>query len=328
MRIVFHGENAATYVEGFAELLPEAHDIAVLSDGLGRHGERETFANAEVIVGTRLNPSHPRPERVQLYQVAAAGYDGVDLSLLPGTADVCNCFGHETAIAEYVMGGLLAIRTRLIEADRRLRGCDWTFQAGRPAGLHRELTGTALGLVGYGHIGKAIARRAKAFDLTIHVANRSQTGEDELVDRYWPLDQLGQFVETVDTVVVSLPLTPTTTSLIDGALFARMKRDAIVVNVGRGPVVDEAALYDALKTRKIAGALIDTWYVYPGKDDPAPHPSRLAFHELDNVIMTPHMSAWTWGTIRRRQETMATNITRLGIRLPLLNIVRPSGTDT
>jgi len=275
-----------------------------------------------VIIGTRLNPSHPRPECLRLYQVAAAGYDGVDFSLLPNTTQVCNCFGHETGIAEYVMGGLLAIRTRLIEADRRLRDRDWSFQAGRPAGLHRELTGTAIGIVGYGHIGKAIARRAKAFDLAVHVANRGQIGEDEFVDRYWPLDRLGGFMEAVDTVVVSLPLTATTTSLIDGALFARMKRDAIIVNVGRGPVVDEAALYDALRTGRVAGALIDTWYVYPDRDDPAPQPSRFPFHELGNVIMTPHMSAWTWGTIRRRQETMVANISRLSAGLPLLNVVR------
>jgi len=322
MRIVFHGENAGTYAEGIADLLPDPHDIIVLSDGLGQPGEREAFANAEVIVGTGLNPNHTRPERLRFYQVAAAGYDGVDLSLLPGSVPVCNCFGHEVGIAEYVMGGLLAIRTRLVEADRRLRERDWTFQAGRPAGLHRELTGTALGIVGYGHIGKAIARRAKAFDLAVHVANRGQIGEDEFVDRYWPLDRLGEFMESVDAVVVSLPLTPTTTSLIDGALFGRMKQDAIIVNVGRGPVIDEAALYDALKTRRIAGALIDTWYVYPGRDDLAPLPSRFPFHELDNVVMTPHMSAWTWGTIRRRQETMVTNITRLGAGLPLVNVVR------
>jgi len=232
MRIVFHGENAGTYAEGIADLLPDPHDITVLSDGLGQPGERKAFATAEVIIGTRLNPSHPRPECLRLYQVAAAGYDGVDFSLLPNTTQVCNCFGHETGIAEYVMGGLLAIRTRLIEADRRLRDRDWSFQAGRPAGLHRELTGTAIGIVGYGHIGKAIARRAKAFDLAVHVANRGQIGEDEFVDRYWPLDRLGGFMEAVDTVVVSLPLTATTTRLIDGA-------PTVLVTNG---VYDEAAL--------------------------------------------------------------------------------------
>lgn len=324
MRIVFHGQNAGTYARGFAELLPEPHEIALLSDGLEQPGEREAFSSAEVIVGTRLYPSHPRPEAVRLYQMAATGYDGIDLSRLPAGATVCNCFGHETAIAEYVMGGLLALRTRLIEADRRLRLPDWSFRAGGPASLHGELAGSRLGLLGYGHIGKAIARRAKAFDVEIHAANRSPV-EDGLVDRYWPLDRLGEFAASVDGLVISLPLTPATTGLVDAAVFARMKPDALVVNVGRGPVVEEAALYEALAERRIGGAVIDAWYVYPTQDDPTPRPARFPFHKLDNIVMTSHMSAWTWGTIRRRQETVATNVKRLAQGLPLVNVVRMAG---
>jgi phosphoglycerate dehydrogenase-like enzyme len=93
------------------------------------------------------------------------------------------------------------------------------------------------------------------------------------------------------------------------------------VNVGRGPVIDESALFSALKARRIGGAIIDTWWVYPSAADPAPWPGTLPFQELDNCVLTSHMSGWTSGTIRRRQETMAGNIRRLAAGEPLENVV-------
>jgi phosphoglycerate dehydrogenase-like enzyme len=95
-----------------------------------------------------------------------------------------------------------------------------------------------------------------------------------------------------------------------------------VVNVGRGPTIDEEALYDALKSRRIGGAIIDTWYRYPQAGDATPLPSKLPFHELSNVLMTPHMSGWTSGTIRRRQAVIAGNIRRRFSGEPLENVVR------
>jgi len=101
-----------------------------------------------------------------------------------------------------------------------------------------------------------------------------------------------------------------------------MRADAVLVNVGRGPVVDEQALYEALKARQIGGAVIDTWYQYPSPTQAECAPSRYDFASLDNVLMTPHMSGWTAGTVRRRQETLADNITRLSRGLPLINVLK------
>ena len=92
--------------------------------------------------------------------------------------------------------------------------------------------------------------------------------------------------------------------------FARMRPTAFVINVGRGPTVDQQALYDALRDKRIAGAAIDAWYDYPSPDQANVFPSALPFHQLPNIVMTPHMSGWTAGTIRRRQKTMADNIRR------------------
>jgi phosphoglycerate dehydrogenase-like enzyme len=311
MRIVFHGENAAAFSEGFAALVSADAMVDVLRDTLQSTAEREAFARADVIIGTRFDASLPRPEALLLYQVPGAGYDGVDLTALPGGAVVCNCFGHEQAIAEYVMAALLQRHVPLVDADRRLRQGEWAYWAGAPERAHKEMAGSTLGVLGFGHIGKAVAARAHAFGMRVHVANRSAVVESELVDRAFGLPELPAFWGGVDSIVVTLPLTPETRGIVGPDAFSRMRIDAVLINVARGPVVDEAALYEALRNRRIGGAVIDTWYRYPTPGQSYCAPSDLPFHELTNVVMTPHMSGWTTGTIGRRQQAMAENIRRL-----------------
>jgi phosphoglycerate dehydrogenase-like enzyme len=321
MRIVFHGENAASFSAGFADLLGGDADVRVLPDMLGAADAR-AYAEAEAIIGVKFDGGLPLPSQLRLFHVPGAGYDAVDLALLPAGAQVCNCFGHEQAIAEYVMSALLARDIPLADADQKLRRGDWAYWAGAPERIHGEIAGKTIGLLGFGHIGKAIARRAKAFEMTVHVANRSPVATSDLVDRAFTLDRLDAFWGSADAIVVSVPLTPETKGLVGTAAFAAMRRDAVVFNVGRGPTIDEAALYAALKDNRIGGAVIDTWYRYPGPADANPLPASLPFHELPNIVMTPHMSGWTSGTISRRQKTIADNIERCFSGQPLVNLVR------
>lgn len=126
----------------------------------------------------------------------------------------------------------------------------------------------------------------------------------------------------LDALVVSLPASPETDGLVGRTCVDALPAHALVVNVGRGAVVDEDALYAALAERRIGGAVIDTWYVYPKPGAPHPRPGRRPFHELDNVVMTPHFSGWTHGLVARRQRTIAENVRRLAVGEPLLNVVR------
>ena len=324
MLIVFHGENAASFNGGFSDLLDLPADVIVLSDVLGNAGDRQAYAAADVVVGTKYDADLPRPERLRLFHVPGAGYDAVDLAALPKSAVVCNCFGHEQAIAEYVMAALLSRHVPLIDADRRLRNRDWAYWAGAPERAHGEIAGKTIGLLGFGHIGKAIAVRAKAFEMNVHVANRSRITPSQLVDRAFTLDDLGEFWGTADFIVVSVPLTAETQGIVGADAFAAMRPNAVVLNVGRGPTIDEKALYDALHGERIAGAIIDTWYRYPLPGQEEVLPSALPFHELPNLIMTPHMSGWTHGTIRRRQRTIADNVMRRARGEACANVVRPS----
>jgi phosphoglycerate dehydrogenase-like enzyme len=321
MKIAFHGSNAANFRPGFADLLDGDHEIVDLGDALEHPGEREHFASAEVIVGIRLGATEPYPEKLRLYHAPAAGIDAIDTSRLPAGALLCNCFGHEHAIAEYVFAALLQRHVPIADADRRLRDGQWAYWAGTPGAMRTELGSQTIGLLGFGHIGKAIAARAKAFGMRAVVANRSPVAADALIDASYGFDQLHAFLGAADVIVVSLPLAEGTAGLIGADAFAAMRPQAVVVNVGRGPVIDEAALYAALKSGRIGGAIIDTWYTYPKPDNPTGHPGTLPFEELSNLVMTPHMSGWTSGTVRRRQETIADNIGRLSRGEPLCNRV-------
>jgi phosphoglycerate dehydrogenase-like enzyme len=210
----------------------------------------------------------------------------------------------------------------LADADRHLRKADWAYRGGSIERAHGELAGTTLGLLGFGNIGKAIASRAKAFEMNVHVANRSPVPVSSLVDRAFELNDLTAFWGSADYFVVSLPLSAETRGIVDAAAFAAMRPSAVVINVGRGPTIDERALFDALKSNRIGGAVIDTWYQYGTDAAPNVYPSVLPFHELANVVMTPHMSGWTLGTIRRRQRVMADNIGRRMRGEPCINVIR------
>jgi phosphoglycerate dehydrogenase-like enzyme len=320
--LIFHGEFASSFSIGFADLLEHPTEIIILPDELTDEADRRAYAAGTAIVGFTFNPSLPRPEKLTLYQVPGAGYDAVDLNLVPDSAVVCNAFGHEQAIAEYVMAALLMRQVPFPALDRELREGDWASRGGLAHTVHGELAGQTIGLLGFGHIGKAVAARAKAFEMKVVVANRSAVMPSTLVDRAFLFHQLPEFWASADFIVVSLPLTPETRSIVGAEAFRGMRSTAVLINVGRGATVDEAALFESLESGSIGGAVIDTWYRYPTVAEPRVHPSTLPFHTLPNVLMTPHMSAWTAGTIRRRQQTIAENIARRLRGERCVNVVR------
>ncbi len=320
LKIVFHGQNAANFRQGFEQLIDPQHTLLDLSDALDQPGEAAHYQSADVIVGIKLDANMPSPQRLRLYHAPSAGTDAINPALLPAGSTLCNCFGHENAIAEYVMAALLQRHVPLAHADADLRQNRWTYWAGRPTALRTELGAQTLGLVGFGHISQTLAARAKAFGMRVHVANRSPI-QNLLVDQAFALSDLDAFMATADAIVVTLPLTEQTQGLVGAQAIAAMRADAVLLNVGRGPVIDERALYEALAAKRIAGAIIDTWYQYPTPTQAESAPSQFDFAALDNVLMTPHMSGWTEGTVRRRQETMADNIARLTQGQALRNVI-------
>jgi phosphoglycerate dehydrogenase-like enzyme len=320
LKIVFHGDNAANFRSGIESLLHHSHEIVSVSQGLDQADEKEHLETADVLVGVALNQGMPQPKKLRLLQAPAAGTDGIDRACLPPHAQLANCFGHENAISEYVMAALLARHVPLIDADQALRQGEWRFYAGRPGALRTELGSQTLGLLGFGHIAKTLAQRAKAFGMHVVVANRSPVHSAE-VDQSFKLTDLHAFMASCDAVVVTLPLTDNTRSLVDAKALACMRPQALIVNVGRGAVIDEKALFEALQQQRIGGAIIDTWYQYPNSENVTCLPSQFDFASLNNVLMTPHMSGWTEGTVLRRKQSIAENINRLSSGQALLNVL-------
>jgi phosphoglycerate dehydrogenase-like enzyme len=223
------------------------------------------------------------------------------------------------------MAAMLYFTIGLVSKSERFRSGSWTDSPRVGAPFRPELAGRTVGLIGYGHIGRAVARRAKAFGLRVMALARTRRDLDPPPDWLGEPGELPALLEAADFVVIACPLNEATRGLIGGSEFAHMKPDAVLINVARGPIVDEDALYEALASRTIRGAVLDVWYRYPEPGDAAVRPARRPFHHLDNVVMTPHCSGWTEGLMERRFAVIIDNIQRLRDGRPLLNQVHPAG---
>ncbi len=261
--------------------------------------------------------------RLRLVQVPGAGLDRIDRSALaPGTA-LANAYGHDVGIAEYVIGAMLAMGRSFCRIDADLRRGQWdSVWSGTPVPLWSELAGKTLGILGYGRIGQAVARRALAFDMDVLAIRRDATQPDphRLAFLRGPA-ALDEVLGRADYLAITLSLTADTRGLLGVRELARMKPTVVLINVARAEVVDEDALYDALKRGAIAGAALDVWYRYPTGAGPT-HPGHRPFHELPNVLMTPHVSGWTEGMMDARAGVIAENIHRVERGEPPINAIR------
>ena len=223
----------------------------------------------------------PRLRAISNY---AVGYDNVDLEAaaargipVGNTPDVLT-----DATADLTFALLLAAARKLPEAIAAVRAGDWvTWEPGLYLGA--AVFGATLGIVGFGRIGRAVARRASGFDMTVlHCGRDAQR------------DEIEALLERADFITLHVPLTPETHHLIDTAALARMKRSAILINTARGPIVDQAALRDALISEEIAGAALDV-------TDPEPPAPDDPLFDAPNLIVAPHIGSAT----RAAREQMA-----------------------
>jgi lactate dehydrogenase-like 2-hydroxyacid dehydrogenase len=206
--------------------------------------------------------------------VAAARARGVVVTNTPGVLD--------GATADLTMGLVLAAARRIAEGDRFLRtGAPWVWGPRMLTGLDLS-AGATLGVVGYGRIGRAVARRARAFDL--HVLATPTRGELSAAERdAVEFRELPELLAASDVVTLHCPLTPQTHHLVDDAALARMRPTALLVNTARGAIVDTDALVRALEQGRLAGAALDVF-----EDEPHVDPRLLA---LPQVVLTPHLGS-------------------------------------
>jgi phosphoglycerate dehydrogenase-like enzyme len=261
---------------------------------------------------------------LRLIQVPGAGLDRIDRNALRPGMHLANAYGHEAGIAEYVMGAMIALTRSFARIDTRLRRGEWDSQwaVGAPAPpLWPELAGKTLGILGFGHIGEALALRARAFGMKVCAIRRQ--AQPELPDGVSFIggpERLDDVLRQADYLVITLSLSPETRNLLDARRLKMMKPTAYLINVARAEIVEEAALYQALASGGLAGAALDVWYRYPTAAG-AVLPATQPFQTLDNLIMTPHVSGWTEGMLAARAGLIAENIRRVARGEPPLNAI-------
>ncbi len=284
---------------------------------------RSALARADVVVASAFGEQMVKAApRLKLLHAPGAGVDGFSLAALGPQTTVANAFFHGPAIGEYVMMSILVLSRELLKMDASFRRGSWYGSWIWGIAPPPEIHGRTLGLVGYGHIGKDVAARARAFGMKVWVVSAHPPAQKPRnVDFYGGPADMRELLKATDYVVLACPLNERTRGLIGKREFGWMKRSACLINVARGPVVQEEALYQALSSRRIQGAAIDVWYQYP-TEDIAFAPSRFPFHELDNIVMTPHVSGWMRGTQENRFQLIAENINRLAGGHPLQNVIK------
>ncbi len=253
----------------------------------------ERAADCDVIILNKLKMgAHNLPacKKLKLICVTATGYDNIDLDYCRehGIA-VCNVVGYSTQnVAQITVAMALSLISHLGEYGRSV--ADGTYSRGKTANIltpvYHEIYGKTWGIVGYGNIGRQVSRVAEALGCKVIVYKRTPVDDAECVD----IDTL---CKTADIISVHTPLNNDSRGLISRERIATMKKDAIVINVARGAVVDEQALADVIAENRLGGIGVD---VYSKEPMPADHP-YMSIANRSNVIFTPHMA---WGSYEAR----------------------------
>lgn len=311
-------------ITGFADHLARtrrAHEWRFAADS----SPREALDGAEVVICSALAANDmPSPPTARLIHATGAGIDRIAADAIPADAAVCNTGHHGAAIAEHVIMVAMMLRRRALEADRQMREGSWRTVATAPGTpFHRALRGTTIGILGFGEIGQALARLAASMGMRVVATRRRPDAPlppDVSADRIYADAELGALLAESDIVAVTVPLTDATRGLIGADALRMMRPDALLINVARGPVVDEDALFDALADGVIGGAGIDVWWGAPEGTTAPPAVARFA--GFANTVLTPHFSGHAREVFEQRAADIVRNIDLLDQGRPLERRVR------
>ena len=221
---------------------------------------------------------------------------------------VHNLHHNAAPVAEMVVTLMLAAAKSIVPVDRTFRTHDWTPRY--QPNLSVLLEGKCALVLGYGAIGRRVARACRGLGMQVLATRRNVSAPPvSAPDEIHPPDALDYLLGRADALLICLPHTPETDGLVGKRELALLPRSAVLVNVGRGSIVDEAALYRALRDGTLYAAGLDVWYNYPASGDKEARshtpPSDFPFHELENVVMSPHRSGWSIETQAQRMVHLA-----------------------
>lgn len=282
-------------------------------------GIEDYLRDAEVVIAWSLRPEQLRvAEKLRwIHSPAAAVHQLMFPELINSDIILTNSSEvHGGVVAEHVMALVFALAKRLPQAAHFQAKREWGQEAlwlGRPRPL--EVAEATLGLIGLGGIGRRVAKSASGFGMrVIAVREHAQRDVPDGVQQVFPSSELDQLLAQSDYVVLATPVTPGTLRLMNAARLAKMKPDAYLINVGRGPLIDEGALVQALRERKIGGAALDVF-------DEEPLPADSPLWGLENLFITPHIAGITEKLWERHYAFISENLRRYLKGEALLSVV-------
>ncbi len=306
MKIVF-GPVIAPAAWAIGEsLLPSGYTLEILSEDEKRRIDQ--LESADFYLGFRSglkSPDYDHLTRLKLVQFLSAGYDGAELDKLRalGIPLSNNGGANSYAVAEHAILLMLAVSRQLPDLDRMVKGGKWKSAKFGQEEEH-EIAGKAVGIIGLGMIGKTLARRLSGFEVNLLYYDPVRPTPEEEAKLNVTYRELDDLLRESDIVTLHAPFDATSHHMICDRSLALMKRDSILINCARGELVDEPALYRALKEKRIWAAGLDTY-------DPEPPRPDNPFFSLPNVVLTPHAAGPTWESWPKRWGNSYANVQRV-----------------
>jgi len=284
-----------------------------------KKGEGETIKKylkevEAVIGGTFSKEDLEQAKKLKLIQIPFAGVDKLDFSLYKNYPDIfiCNIHTNKFAVAEHAFSLILALAKNIVTNDRDLRVGKWHgFSTKEPT---IQLQGKSIGIIGLGSIGWEIAKIGHTLGMRVYALKRKIEDKDlkkkNILEFLGEKQDLEKVVEESDFIVVAVPLTKETRGLI-GKKELKLMKGKYLINISRGVVIDEEALFKSLKEGNLTGAAIDTWYQYPSSEQREVLPSKYDFSKLDNVVMSPHTAGYTDRALEENIKSVFENIVKI-----------------
>jgi phosphoglycerate dehydrogenase-like enzyme len=317
MKILVLNDPTARYLRVLANL-PENTDIVVGNslEAFSNHLEDAAVIFAGMNTGELLQQVLPLTKRVRWIHSFSAGVEGLmSPEVLRSSMPLTNGRGvFARSLGEFVLASVLYFAKDLRRLVRNQAAGIWEqFD-------NEAVHGKTMGIIGYGEIGRAAAERAHAFGMRIIALRRRPelSAVDPLIEKVFTPEERLELLANSDYVVLSTPLTPATRGFIGEPELRAMKPGAVIINVGRGPVIVEKALIRALKENWIRGAALD---VFDNEPLPADHP----FYRLENVLLSPHSADHTATWLEDAMELFVDNFMRFAAGQPLRNVVDKTG---
>ena len=290
MKILFCHRVTPVLKEHYRASLPEQIEL-VFPEDLSESTLVKYAADIDIAVGYKFTKEFlDQAGKLRHIQVPWTGVETLDFDLMKQYPHITisNSHSNSLAIAEHAVALFLSAAKKIVYRDSSMRKGDWSTRYNDVTS--QWLTGRILGVIGYGAIGRKVARMMKrGFDMQIYAIKRNlPTDQNEEVDFLGDLDSLDYVLENSDYLLLALPLTPETKGLIGEKELALLKRNIVLVNIGRGDVIDEETLYEFMKKSDQAAVGLDVWYNYP-KDRKKPQINQhFPFEELFFLVMSPH----------------------------------------